>query len=68
MSVITVKRVIQRARNQTSRMRRSFGGLAANRCLAFPRACATDDYRRQQGVMEPLQWIDWTGVFWQRTV
>jgi hypothetical protein len=28
MSVITVKRVIQRARNQTSRIRRSFGGLA----------------------------------------
>jgi O-methyltransferase len=28
---------------------------------------ATDDYRRQQGVTEPLQWIDWTGVFWQRT-
>jgi O-methyltransferase len=29
---------------------------------------ATDDYRRQQGVTEPLQWIDWSGVFWQRTV
>ena len=28
---------------------------------------ATDDYRRQQGVTEPLQWIDWSGVFWQRT-
>jgi len=28
---------------------------------------ATDDYRRQQGMAEPLQWIDWTGVFWQRT-
>jgi O-methyltransferase len=27
---------------------------------------ATDDYRRQQGVTEPLQWIDWSGVFWQR--
>ena len=28
---------------------------------------ATDDYRRQHGVTEPLQWIDWGGVFWQRT-
>jgi hypothetical protein len=28
---------------------------------------ASDDYRRQQGVTDPLQWIDWTGVFWQRT-
>jgi O-methyltransferase len=28
---------------------------------------ATDDYRRQQGVTEPLQWIDRSGVFWQRT-
>jgi O-methyltransferase len=24
---------------------------------------ATDDYRRQQGVTEPLKWIDWTSVF-----
>ena len=28
---------------------------------------ATDDYRRQRGVTEPLKWIDWSGVFWQRT-
>jgi len=27
---------------------------------------ATDDYRRQQGITEPLQWIDWTGVYWRR--
>ena len=29
---------------------------------------ATDDYRRQQRVTEPLQWIDWGGVFWRRAV
>ena len=27
---------------------------------------ATDDYRRQHGITEPLQPIDWTGVFWRR--
>ena len=29
-------------------------------------AQATDNYRRQQRITEPLQWIDWTGVFWRR--
>jgi O-methyltransferase len=29
---------------------------------------ATDDYRRQQRVTEPLHWIDWSGVFWRRRV
>lgn len=27
---------------------------------------AVDDFRRDQGINEPLQHIDWTGVFWQR--
>jgi O-methyltransferase len=28
---------------------------------------ATDDYRSQQGITDPLQQIDWTGVFWRRS-
>lgn len=28
---------------------------------------ATEDYRRQHGITEPLQRIDWTGMYWQRT-
>jgi O-methyltransferase len=27
---------------------------------------AVDDYRREQGIEEPLHEIDWTGVFWRR--
>jgi len=27
---------------------------------------AVDDYRRRHGITEPLQAIDWSGVFWQR--
>lgn len=27
---------------------------------------ATEDFRAQQGVTEPLERIDWTGVFWKR--
>ena len=28
---------------------------------------ATDDFRQRHGVKDPLQSVDWTGVFWQRT-
>jgi O-methyltransferase len=28
---------------------------------------ATDDYRRQQGISEPVQWIDWGGAYWRRS-
>jgi O-methyltransferase len=28
---------------------------------------ATDDYRARHGIGEPLQAIDWTGVFWRRS-
>jgi O-methyltransferase len=27
---------------------------------------AVDEYRAAHGITEPLQPIDWTGVFWQR--
>ena len=27
---------------------------------------ATDDYRRQHGIREPLTQVDWTGVFWRK--
>jgi O-methyltransferase len=27
---------------------------------------AVDDFRKEQGIDEPIQQIDWTGVFWQR--
>jgi O-methyltransferase len=27
---------------------------------------AVDDYRRDNGISEPLQEVDWTGRFWQR--
>ena len=27
---------------------------------------ATDDYRAEHGITEPMEKIDWTGVFWQR--
>jgi O-methyltransferase len=27
---------------------------------------AVDDYQREQGIEEPLDEIDWTGVFWRR--
>jgi hypothetical protein len=34
---------------------------------AFP-SCrqAIEDYRQEHGISEPIQHIDWTGVFWQR--
>jgi O-methyltransferase len=28
---------------------------------------AVDDYRRDHGIDEPLEQVDWTGVYWQRT-
>ena len=27
---------------------------------------AVDDYRAAHGVHEPIQQIDWTGIYWQR--
>lgn len=27
---------------------------------------AVEDFRTEKGIREPLQWIDWTGVFWQK--
>ncbi len=27
---------------------------------------AVDDYRTRHGIDDPIQWIDWTGFFWQR--
>jgi O-methyltransferase len=27
---------------------------------------ATEDFRREEGIQEPLQEIDWSGVFWRR--
>lgn len=27
---------------------------------------AVDDYRAEHNITEPLQWVDWTGVFWRR--
>ncbi|QEL19415.1 TylF/MycF family methyltransferase [Limnoglobus roseus] len=27
---------------------------------------ATDDYRRKNGITDPVQTIDWTGVYWRR--
>jgi O-methyltransferase len=27
---------------------------------------ATDDYRARHGILEPIQQIDWTGVFWKK--
>lgn len=27
---------------------------------------ATDDYRSEHGITEPIERVDWTGVFWQR--
>lgn len=27
---------------------------------------AVDEYRKAQGIDEPIEEIDWTGVFWRR--
>ena len=27
---------------------------------------AVDEYRQREGITAPLQWSDWTGVFWQK--
>jgi O-methyltransferase len=27
---------------------------------------AVDDYRRGQGISEPIESIDWTGVYWRK--
>jgi O-methyltransferase len=34
-------------------------------CLS-PCKQAVDDYRAEHGITEPIQYIDWTGAFWQR--
>lgn len=31
-----------------------------------PARRAVDDYRRERGIQEPLQQIDWTGIYWRR--
>lgn len=28
---------------------------------------AIDDFRSERGISEPLKWIDWSGVWWQKT-
>jgi O-methyltransferase len=48
--------------------RLSAGGYAVvddYNCLAECKAAVTD-YRREQGITEPLQVIDWTGVYWRK--
>lgn len=27
---------------------------------------AIDDFRRDHGIQEPIKWIDWSGVYWQK--
>jgi O-methyltransferase len=27
---------------------------------------AVDDYRLAHGIDAPIQWVDWTGVYWQK--
>lgn len=27
---------------------------------------AVEDFRRQRAIDEPIRWVDWTGVYWQR--
>ncbi|HVE51603.1 MAG TPA: TylF/MycF family methyltransferase [Casimicrobiaceae bacterium] len=46
----------------------STGGFAIVDDYGAIPACkaATDDYRRRHGVREPMQFIDWTGVFWRK--
>ncbi len=36
------------------------------RCIPGCRQ-AVDDYRRREGITAPLEQIDWTGVFWQKS-
>lgn len=36
-------------------------GLKGAGCRA-----ATEDYRAQNGIQEPIEPIDWTGAYWQR--
>jgi O-methyltransferase len=47
----------------------SVGGYCIIDDYALP-GCrqATDDYRRQQGIADEIIRIDWTGVFWRRSV
>jgi O-methyltransferase len=28
---------------------------------------AVEDFRAREGIAEPIEWIDWTGFFWQRS-
>ena len=28
---------------------------------------ATDDFRGDHGLTEPIQWVDWSGAFWQKS-
>ena len=29
---------------------------------------AVDDYRKEHGIIEPLENVDWSGVFWRKAV
>jgi hypothetical protein len=29
---------------------------------------AIDEFRRERNITDPLRWIDWTGVFWRKTI
>lgn len=46
----------------------SVGGFAIIDDYGAVPACraATEDYRSEHGITEPMERIDWTGVFWQR--
>ena len=46
----------------------SIGGYVIVDDYGAGTACrqAVDDYRNEHGIMEPVQQIDWTGVFWKR--
>ncbi len=48
--------------------RLSPGGYAIVDDYGAVPACrrAVDDYRREHGIGDPLQGVDWTGVFWKR--
>jgi O-methyltransferase len=45
----------------------SVGGYVIVDDYALPMCrAAVEDYRRQQGITEPITPIDWTGIFWRR--
>jgi O-methyltransferase len=45
----------------------SVGGYLIVDDFGFPNCrAAVEDYRREQGIAEPIERVDWTGVFWRR--